>query len=667
MADSTQAPALALAPRTDDDRRQHPYCQECSLKTKMAGKDWAQTTKFCRGIYSDKDFEEISQLTNIDKNVIEELMDPSQWIYTHLGINPYWYQHLTLKCTSIRKTLRWGRRTGKTEIISAYLIYLCCTNANKKILCITPGKSHAKEINDRIHKLLNESIDVKGELVKAVQQPYFENSFANGSRIRIFVAGTSSGANAGTHVRGQEADILFIDEMDYIDDDATAAIIPILSDPERQGDPVQFIASSTPSGKEGLFYKLSTNSNHKEFHFPSHARPDWDDQKDAEAKELAKTQANYQHEYLAEWGTKSDGVFKRRDILRAQQEYRYHKDDGFDITTSWPMMKPFPGHWKYIMGVDWNGPGNGTRIAIIGYDYTRKKWILVYREAVNIEEFSLNFSIQRIVELNREWRCHAVYIDQGFGQMQDETLRAIGRAAELDRNKHVEHHDADILFANKLVTVDFGGWIEYKTTIEGKIVDNKIPMKNYMVENFQRFFENQDFWFSKSDAELKDQLMGYIIARQSSHGYPIYKADTEYGDHDLDAVMLSLYGFNQEFDSQFKKKDIMMDFLWIPSLAGPAPKIDPLHNPTGYMEEYKEYKKKIEESPAGRMYDVPKRDIAARPNQRNMMLPSNQMIMFSNKDIPKREHPIFGTRSNKPGSRTSWHHKNKEVKRGRRF
>ena len=31
---------------------------------------------------------------------------------------------------------------------------------------------------------------------------------------------------------------MFIDEMDYLDDDSALAILPILSDPDRDGDPV---------------------------------------------------------------------------------------------------------------------------------------------------------------------------------------------------------------------------------------------------------------------------------------------------------------------------------------------------------------------------------------------------------------------------------------------
>lgn len=641
-----------LKMRTDDDRRQHQYCQECKLTCERANKNWNETISKCRGIYSDEDFKEIAAAANMKQEEVMELLNPAEWIYKHLGIVPYWYQHKSLRCTSIRKALRWGRRTGKTEIVSAYLIYLACTNVNKKILAITATKSQAEEINDRVIKLIDESIDVKGEIVRSVHQPFIHIQFANGSRIRIFVAGTSAGKKAGQHVRGQEADLIFIDEMDYIDDDASDAILPILSDPHRQGDPIEFITSSTPSGKEGTFFRICHNDQYKEFHFPSYCRPDWDEDKEAEARALAKTEQGYQHEYLADWGTKSDGVFRRSDIIRSGQEYRYWNHPGFYETVAWPEMKPYPAHWKYIMGVDWNGPGNGTRIVIVGYDYTRNKWIVPYREAISVEKFSYHYAIERIVEVNRVWRCMAAYIDAGHGQMQDETLRAIGRKASLSRSQGHDYHSADLMWADKLVQVDMGGWIEYKTTEDGKMVEKKIPMKNYVVENCQRFFENDDLWFSKSDQELKAQLLGYIIARKSVHGHPIYKADPEAGDHDLDALMFALYGFNQEFDPQFSKTDRVMEFIVLPR-PGQQPEIDidPLLAPLEFQKAQREAK---EANKPLRPNMPPSRQVKKDKEVDILMGPNAQPIILRYKPQTKSQKQGLLTPGRKPSGRNDW-------------
>ena len=596
--------------RTDDDRRLHPYCQECKKATEAQGKNWRRTISRCQGIYSSEDFNYAANTTGMPVQEIRELMDPGEWIKNHLMTPdaPYWYQDRGLRCTSIRKALRWGRRTGKTEMMAAFLLYAAFTNAGVKILCVTPMKPHAKEILDRLNKFLDVSSDLKSEVTRQVQQPYYETVFANGSRIRLFIGGTTSGKNAGAQIRGQEADIMFIDEMDYLDDDATTAILPILSDPKRQENPVTLIVSSTPTGREDLFFKMCHDGQYKEFHFPSQCRPDWDDDKEAEARNLAKTEAGYQHEYLAEWGTKEDGVFRRKDIIRAAQPYRYHSDPGFHETKDWPEMKPFPHHWKYIMGVDWHGPGNGTRISIVGYDFTRNKWMIVYREAVSVDEFSYHFSVDRVVQLNRLWKCHAIYIDAGHGQMQDETLRGIGRAANLAQIRGQDYNSADLILADHLHKIDFGSKLTYYAMEEGRRIKQEVPTKNYMVENFQRFFENDDFWFSKADQDLREQLMGYSTKGETTHGHATYKPDPSSGDHDLDATMLALFGFAQEFDPMFKKPSAIREFLILPQFGRPHEPItiDPLSDPIAYEHELRERGQQRKYDPT----DIPSRDIS---------------------------------------------------------
>ena len=545
--------------RTDDDRRQHPYCQECKLDCASKGKDWDQTTKNCHGIYSEADFIELSQSTQgtpvqITVDEVRELLDPSFWIWKHLGLTPFWYQDRYLRCTSTRKALRWGRRTGKSHILAAEQLYRCISNNGLKIVVAASAKAQVLEIFNRIGEFLRENPEIGAEVERSVQQPYYALEFKNGSRIRLFVLGSSGGANAGSQVRGQEADVLIIDEMDYVDDGASAAIMPLLSDPHRTGEAIKFAVSSTPTGRESTFYHLCSDDNFKEMHIPARFREDWDTQKEEEARANSKTSDNYTHEYDADWGSKTDGVYPRSRVIRAMQPYRYYGTRAdYENEQEWPEMVPW-AHWTYMLGVDWNGAGNGSRIAIVGFDPEREKWIVVYREVITVEQFALHVAVERVVQLNRLWRPHSVYIDAGFGQMQDEYLRGIGRAAENAKATGQKYEPADIILVDHLKAIDFGSNIEYTIKDEnGALQKMTKPKKNYMVENFQHHFELDSFWFSRADASLKSQLMGYAVARQDKHNRNIYKADSEAGDHDHDAVLLALFGFNQEFDPFFAK------------------------------------------------------------------------------------------------------------------
>jgi hypothetical protein len=447
-----------------------------------------------------------------------------------------------------------SHNSGKTQTVTAWLLQQAFTNDGVKIVAITPMKSQAKEIYDRIHEYLDANLALLHE-TRSKQQPYFEINFRNGSRIRIFVAGTSEGTNSATQVRGQEADIIYIDEMDYLSDDAATAIMPLLSDPQRRGEPVRFVGSSTPSGKEGTFFRLCGDSYYREFLIPSTYRPDWTEKMEAECRALAKTQRNYVQEYLAEWGAKSDGVFRRNDVIAAMKPYRYDGVEGVYEQAEWPRMAYWP-HWTYIMGADWNGKGTGTRIVVVGFDPVHEKWLVVYRETIDLSQFALHVAVERIVALNRAWRCHAVYIDAGFGQMQDEYLRRIGRQAQEARAAGAEYDRADIALAERLQAVDFGSSFEYEIDDpqSGKRIKIKKRLKNYIVENAQRHFELKDFWFSMADSDLKQEAIGYSAPRADAHGQLIYEGDPEAGDHDLDALMLALYGFNREFDPEFQRR-----------------------------------------------------------------------------------------------------------------
>jgi hypothetical protein len=579
-----------ITKRTNDDRRQHPYCQECKMACGSQGKDWNERTKNCQGIYSEEDFDEILTSSQegvpLSKEDIREILDPSFWIWKYLGLVPYWYQDRYLRCTSSRKALRWGRRTGKSHILAAEQVFRCITTAGLKITIATPVKAQALEIVTRINDFLRESPLVGAELDRAVQQPYYSFEFRNGSRIRLFVTGLAAGANAGATVRGQEADVLIIDELDYVDDSAAAAILPLLSDPQRTGEMIKFAVSSTPTGKEGLFYRLCNDEEYFELHVPSRFRADWDTGKEQEARKLSKTNDNYLHEYEAEWGSKSDGVYTRNRVIRAMQSYRYYNTPAvYDNEIDWPEMVPY-AHWTYMIGVDWNGPGTGSRIAVVGFDPERCKWMVVYREVISVEDFALHVAVERVVTLTRFWKPHSVYIDSGYGQMQDEYLRGIGRAAYDQKRLGKTYEPADIILMDHTKAIDFGSSIEYNITNEnGDIEKCKKKTKNYMIENFQRHFELDSFWFSKSDVDLKLQFMGYNVARQGQHNENIYKPDKEVGDHDHDAVVLAMYAFNREFDEQFHQNrtaqyvEVAPRPFQQPKEAG-AP--DPMSDPRAY-------------------------------------------------------------------------------------
>ena len=76
----------------------------------------------------------------------------------------------------------------------------------------------------------------------------------NGSAILGFTTGASSGSNAAS-MRGQRADWLYLDELDYMASGDYDTIAMIAAEREDIG----ITASSTPTGKRSTFYDMCTN------------------------------------------------------------------------------------------------------------------------------------------------------------------------------------------------------------------------------------------------------------------------------------------------------------------------------------------------------------------------------------------------------------------------
>jgi replicative DNA helicase len=289
----------------------------------------------------------MKQFTRFDQEMIEIMSDPAKWAAHHLGEAPRWYQEEILRHPHHRKVLRCGRRIGKTWTMTAHMLWVAFTcnggrNLKKGATCLvaTPYDSQAREIFDQLKRFIDDSPILQDSVKSMTKNPYLIE-FKNKSRIKLFTAGTRSGAEGGS-MRGQKADWLYLDEMDYLSDKDFEAIYAIsLEAPKRIG----IMAASTPTGRRGMFYKICTDKevgfnqdadvrpdkNHKydeskydretatgwkEFYFPTMVNPEWDEKMERELKGMY-SQVAYEHEVLAEFGTEMVGVFNKDFIDEA--------------------------------------------------------------------------------------------------------------------------------------------------------------------------------------------------------------------------------------------------------------------------------------------------------------------------------------------------------------
>jgi hypothetical protein len=160
------------------------------------------------------------ELTEYDLELVKIMRDPVRWVEYHLGLKPRWYQTQILRHPHNRIALRLGRRMGKTWTMSAHALWAASTGLGgkcprgAKLIFATPYESQSRLIFDEMIKLIDEHPMLSDSIKSSTKSP-FEIKFKNGSVIKLFTAGSKSG-NAGGSMRGQAADWIYFDEMDYI-------------------------------------------------------------------------------------------------------------------------------------------------------------------------------------------------------------------------------------------------------------------------------------------------------------------------------------------------------------------------------------------------------------------------------------------------------------------
>jgi hypothetical protein len=162
--------------------------------------------------------EAVKDITKFSKKYLK-LPDGSSW-----EARPY--QAAVLKCSSRRKVLRIGRRSGKTDSVCVEICYYLYTKKRSRILVVGPQKVHVQEIFSRVRAFIAASPLLRDSIVHDISAPYYQLELANGSELRGFAAGTK-GNTEGTSIRGQNADRIYCFPKGTLVNTSEFAIKPI--------------------------------------------------------------------------------------------------------------------------------------------------------------------------------------------------------------------------------------------------------------------------------------------------------------------------------------------------------------------------------------------------------------------------------------------------------
>jgi replicative DNA helicase len=470
-----------------------------------------------------------NNLTRKELDQIKMLSDPVLWGEATLkdprtptkSLKIRDYQKAMLNSKSIRKVSRCGRRIGKTITMCIHILWYAFTHANSKQVVATPYESQISLIFDMLKQFIDATPELQESIESMVKSPTHQIRLKNGATIKGFTAGTKSGA-AGGSLRGQAADWLYMDEVDYMTDNDFETIYAIaLEAPSRIGVWI----SSTPTGRRGKFWAAcQEDSGWTEFYYPTMVNPEWNDAMEKELRSMFSEQG-YIHEVLAEFGDETIGVFKKEYIDRARAQYNYIN---------------MPNHKALrIVGVDWDKYGDATQIVILEWnmdatsgapDEKPGKFQVINRIEIPKGEFTFDNAVKKIIEINKTYNPAFFYIDRGYGEYQVETLKKYG----------IDHPESEL--HKKVRGVSFSEVTELMDPYT-KIKDRK-PIKPFMVNQLQIIFERDKIWISDYDEMIIRQLENYQVVKKTVSGAPVF---TDEDEHTLDCIMLCVLGFVENF------------------------------------------------------------------------------------------------------------------------
>lgn len=495
--------------------------------------------------------------TNAEMRKVKEVLDdPVKWSYMFVKsydaktreISPWkarWYQAQMMRDTSFKKVYRCGRRTGKTETMVQEALQKTNVNRFFRVLVVTPYESQVRLIFMRINEIIDQSPALKSTVKRTVKNPY-QIDFNNGSSILGFTTGASSGTG-GASIRGQRADWVYLDEVDYMNDNDFDSVLTIAG--ER--DDIGITMSSTPTGRRGKFYQACTDPKlgFTEHYHPSMHNPNWGPKMEAEFRALLSEQG-YVHEIEANFGTQSAGVFDKNKLdeattykYYAYEELSYYQKAGIealqkeDKNFKSPEMLLYslsnrpPSNLFRAVGIDWDKYGASSSILVLDYNVELQKFMVLKRISVPRSEYSYDMAVNLIIEVNEIYNPSWIYCDAGAGDYQIERLHIYGD----------EHPESGL--KNKVVRRHFKQNLEILDPVTKEMI--KKPLKQFMVEQLKIAFEREQLALSPFDEVLHKQLVDYEVVRRSQiTKEPVF---TDKNEHFVDALGLAYLAFVLEF------------------------------------------------------------------------------------------------------------------------
>ena len=514
--------------------------------------------------------------------------NPVLWAFVYLDWEARGYQlPIIVESKKSKKlVLRLGRRLGKTECMCIIILWYAYTQYNKgennqyDIIIATPYETQIDLIFKRLHQLIDASPLLKTVVTRDVEH-HLELTIGGVTSVILgLTAGANNSSGGANSSRGQRADLLILDECDYIGSNQITNILNIRNEaPER----IRLIAASTPSGKHEEYYKWCQGASKKyaplqddianntfteynivekkpgegngwtEIYAPSNVNKELlkinPDTMQTYLEDIREelSEMRYAQEVMAEFGEEEMGVYQKKYIAAAVAEgerlkYRYITTWDREARTEY--LRRTQGQNIRILGIDWDKYAAATNMVCVEFDRFHQTehgqvvpyFKVLFRIEISRSDFTYVNAMNKVIALNDEYKFDFIAIDRGYGEVQLEMF-----------HKYGEEHPTTGL-ADKVIGYQFSQKIDVTDPYTRK--KDKKHLKPFMVNNSVNVFEKEKIMLDPKDKTMIEQLEEYRVKSISSAGMPVY---TDENEHAIDAMNLALLCFEQNYGALLKK------------------------------------------------------------------------------------------------------------------
>ncbi len=494
-------------------------------------------------------------------NIILESDNPILWAENHLSdpdtgenkikIKKAFYDVLLSR--SKNRALRVGRQFGKTVHMVVDMAHTAYFNKNIVIYVFIPNKKQLNRILEIFGNMLRNS-DIadafsmgnsgkKKKKKSSIEAEYdYEIQCASGSSIRVFLMGQNPAKARGQSMHGNGA--IYIDEVEYLPEKAFGVITGLV----KGGPNTPIWASSTPSGLPDTWFRIFcdnavalNNDEAKEFHLPTTLDENWP-VIEKRLRSVIFDEVTWKLEVLAEWADAIGAVYKKDIIDKAIENSKIF--DQYFTMEELRVTQEYQDADKFL-GVDWNVPQNGVRVIEVAKMFD--KFFITRHEIISHEQYTQIYTVQRIMELYKQFNYKTISVDAGYGATQIELLHA-----ELNKiNKNPEQI---------LTVVD--SVKKVKRTLsesdDNARIELDIRVRHYMVNLLGIYLENK--LALPIEEDVRQGLVAEIRAFKRKKSQNEF-GGFEYSDntHSLSALQICIYGIDEYYrkDTVEENNDII--------------------------------------------------------------------------------------------------------------